>query len=115
MATARIISAAAAAFVATVAFAVPAYAATGIVYEGSDYTQAVTDYYAVACDKEQDGNGVYGRVTGADSRGYRTWNLADGNGSAAGCGSVTTDRPITIIEICEDDLGVDTCRNKFLT
>lgn len=115
MMTKGIVSAAAAAAAAIVAFAVPAHAATGIVYEGSDYTQAVTDYYAVTCDKEQDGNGVYGRVTGADSRGYRTWSLSDGNGSAAGCGSVTTDRPITILEVCEDDFGEDTCRNKFLT
>jgi hypothetical protein len=85
--------------------ATPAFAAT--VYEGSDYAyNSGTTLYA--CDREQDGNGVYAEYWGSGSVHGTVW---DGNGSSAGCGYATIGT-LASFRVCEDDLGSDTCSSR---
>ncbi|NDU75068.1 hypothetical protein GWI34_20915 [Actinomadura sp. DSM 109109] len=105
----------AAAVTTVLASAAPAHALSVSVYEGRDYTEvSSTRHTAYTCNQDKKSNGVYGKVIAADSRGYRTFYMNDDNGTAAGCGWVSTDRPIVYIEVCRDDWGGDACRGTWL-
>lgn len=95
-------------------------AANMIAYQGDDYGTLfknnpnggqVTVY---ACDKEQDGNGVYVQVKWSGGGTYG--KVGDGNGSAEGCGKGVLNGYADSIRVCEDDLGDDSCgtwRNTY--
>ncbi|WP_329081021.1 MULTISPECIES: hypothetical protein [unclassified Streptosporangium] len=78
-------------------------------YEGSDYVGVGADHrWVEVCDKEQDGNGVYGQFYYKGSALLHT--VGDSNGSAAGCGNRTFPGDVTVASVCEDVAGNDSCR-----
>ncbi|WP_166027475.1 hypothetical protein [Streptomyces chilikensis] len=95
------------------AAAMPANAAVVRVFEGSDYASVGDDkVWVEACDMENDGNGVYGKF---QIYGSATWyKVGDSNGSQGGCGSRTFANRVIVFYVCEDDIGEDTCRGKFV-
>jgi hypothetical protein len=83
----------------------PAFAAS--IYQGSDqaYNVGATLY---ACDREEDGNGVYAEYWGNGAVHGFVW---DGNGSQSGCGSASLSS-LTSFKVCEDDWGDDSCSSR---
>jgi len=77
------------------------------VYEGSDYAGVEGDLRAAeACDRERDGNGVYGEYQLA---GGGTMKIPDGNGSPWPCGKYRAWKDVTRFRVCEDNWGSDDC------
>ncbi len=103
----RVAGVMAAAAAAVIMFAPSAVADVGImgrVYLGSNYASSNGTWVEV-CDREADGNGVYGMFETSTG----TSRINDGNGSAAGCGNATFGK-VNRFKVCEDlSASLDIC------